>query len=128
VVVASTYTKVGGVYDRGFRHDPNRPLESLAEYCLGCYTNLNLPSRISMLERYVADYGADGFLINSVKSCNSFSAGQLLILRELESRTGKAGAFIEMDLVDPRYFSASNVKTRLESYFRMIDMKRARAN
>ncbi|HLG18498.1 MAG TPA: benzoyl-CoA reductase subunit B [Bdellovibrionota bacterium] len=127
VVVASTYTKVGGVYDRGFRHDPNRPLESLAEYCLGCYTNLNLPSRISMLEKYVKEYDADGFLINSVKSCNSFSAGQLLILRELEARTGKAGAFIETDLVDPRYFSASNVKTRLESYFRMIDMKRARA-
>ena len=34
VVVASSYTKVGGLYDRGFRHDPNRPLESLAEYCL----------------------------------------------------------------------------------------------
>ena len=27
VVVASTYAKVGGVYDFGFRHDPDRPLE-----------------------------------------------------------------------------------------------------
>ncbi len=44
VVVASTYTKVGGVYDNGFRHDPTHPLETLAEYCMGCYTNLNLPS------------------------------------------------------------------------------------
>ena len=43
VVVASTYAKVGGLYDFGFRHDPDHPLESLAEYCLGCYTNLNLP-------------------------------------------------------------------------------------
>src|SRR4030095_1538451 len=25
VAVASTYTKVGGVYDTGFRHDPSRP-------------------------------------------------------------------------------------------------------
>ena len=25
VVVASSYTKVGGLYDRGFRHDPARP-------------------------------------------------------------------------------------------------------
>lgn len=124
VVVASTYTKVGGVYDTGFRHDPKRPLESLAEYCLGCYTNLNLPTRINLLERYINEYRADGFLINSIKSCNSFSAGQLLILRELENRTGKAGGFIESDLVDPRYFSAANIKTRLESYFQMIDMKR----
>jgi benzoyl-CoA reductase subunit B len=123
-VVASTYTKVGGVYDNGFRHDPSRPLESLAEYCMGCYTNLNLPTRVKMLANYVRDYSADGFLINSVKSCNSFSAGQLMILREVEQRTGRPGGFIESDLVDPRYFSASNIKNRLESYFQMIAQKR----
>ncbi len=125
VVVASTYTKVGGVYDDGFRHDPDRPLESLAEYCLGCYTNLNLPARVDKLAGYVKDYEADGLLINSVKSCNSFSAGQLMILREVENRTGVPGGFIESDLVDPRYFSAANIKNRLESYFQMIEQKRA---
>ncbi len=125
VVVASTYTKVGGVYDNGFRHDPSRPLESLADYCMGCYTNLNLPTRVAMLAKYVKEYSADGFLINSVKSCNSFSAGQLMILREVEQRTGRPGGFIESDLVDPRYFSASNIKNRLESYFQMIAQKRA---
>jgi benzoyl-CoA reductase subunit B len=124
VVVASTYTKVGGIYDLGFRHDPDHPLESLAQYCLGCYTNRNLPSRIGLIEKYINEYEADGLLINSIKSCNSFSAGQLLILREIERRTGKPAAFIETDLVDPRYFSPANVKNRLESYFQMIEQKR----
>lgn len=124
VVVASSYTKVGGVYDFGFRHDPDNPLETLADYCLGCYTNLNLPHRADMLAQYVEKYEADGLLINSIKSCNSFSAGQLLLLREVEKRTGKPGAFIETDLVDPRYFSAANVKNRLESYFQMVKQKR----
>ena len=124
VVVASTYAKVGGTYDFGFRHDPDHPLESLAEYCLGCYTNLNFPQRIDMICRYIEEYQADGLLINSIKSCNSFSAGQLLILREVEKRTGKPAAFIESDLVDPRYFSAANIKNRLESYFQMIKQKR----
>ncbi|MDH3215915.1 MAG: benzoyl-CoA reductase subunit B [Candidatus Krumholzibacteria bacterium] len=124
VVVSSSYTKVGGIYDNGFRHDPDRPFQSMAEYCTGCYTNLNLPTRIQYLQQAIDDYHADGFLINSIKSCNSFSAGQLLILRELEKRTGKAGGFIESDLVDPRYFSAANIKNRLESYFQMIDAKR----
>ncbi|MEK6629436.1 MAG: benzoyl-CoA reductase subunit B [Acidobacteriota bacterium] len=125
VSVASTYTKVGGVYDMGFRHDPARPLETMAEYCLGCYTNLSLPARIDLLTRYVSEYHADGFLINSVKSCNSFSAGQLHILREVEARSGRPGGFIESDLVDPRYFSAANIKNRLESYFQMLEQKRA---
>ncbi len=124
VVVASTYSKVGGLYDTGFRHDPDHPLETLADYCLGCYTNLGLPSRVALIENYIREYRADGFLINSVKSCNSFSVGQLLMLRELEGRTGVPGAFIESDLVDPRYFSAANIKNRIESYLQMIDQKR----
>jgi benzoyl-CoA reductase subunit B len=127
VVVASSYTKVGGVYDFGFRHDPAKPLETLAEYCLGVYTNRSLPMRIDMLANYINEYDADGLLINSIKSCNSFSAGQLLIMREVEKRTGKPGAFVESDLVDPRYFSAANIKNRLESYFQMIEQKRASA-
>jgi benzoyl-CoA reductase subunit B len=127
VVVASSYSKVGGVYDFGFRHDPDNPLETLAEYCLGCYTNRSLPMRIEILTNYLEDYQADGLLINSIKSCNSFSAGQLLIMREVEKRTGKPAAFIESDLVDPRYFSAANIKNRLESYFQMIEQKRAGA-
>jgi benzoyl-CoA reductase subunit B len=125
VVVASSYTKVGGVYDFGFRHDPDHPLESLADYCLGCYTNHSLPARTRMMATYMDEYQADGFLVNSIKSCNSFAAGELLMLREIEARTGKPAAFIETDIVDPRYFSPSNIKNRLESYFQMITQKRA---
>jgi benzoyl-CoA reductase subunit B len=127
VVVASSYTKVGGVYDFGFRHDPDHPLESLADYCLGCYTNHSLGARTRMMCRYMDEYQADGFLVNSIKSCNSFAAGELLMLREIEERTGKPAAFIETDIVDPRYFSPANVKNRLESYFQMIAQKRTRA-
>jgi benzoyl-CoA reductase subunit B len=127
VAVASTYTKVGGTYDFGFRHDPKDPLGTMADYCGGCYTNLNLPGRIEMLERYVRDYAADGFLVHSVKSCNSFSAGQLMILREVEKRTGIPGAFLESDLVDPRYFSPANIKNRLESYLQMLEARRGSA-
>ena len=105
--------------------DPDRPLESLAEYCLGCYTNLNLPSRVDMLCRNIEKFNADGLLVNSVKSCNSFSAGQLMMLREVEKRTGRPCGFIESDLVDPRYFSAANIKNRLESYLQMVEQKRS---
>ncbi len=124
VIVSSSYTRVGGLYDLGFRHDPSDPLGTLADYCLGCYTNLGLPSRIDLLEKYIKDYEADGFFINSVKSCNSFSAGQLLILRELEERTGVPGGFVESDLVDPRYFSKSNIDNRVQSYLQMLEAKR----
>ncbi|HKI86572.1 MAG TPA: benzoyl-CoA reductase subunit B, partial [Thermoanaerobaculia bacterium] len=124
VVVSSTYTKVGGLYDTGFRHDPEHPLETMADYCLGCYTNLCLPARTDLLESYLNRYQADGLLINSVKSCNSFSVGQLVMLRELENRTGLPGGFIESDLVDPRYFGKSNIENRIQSYLQMLDARR----
>ncbi len=124
VIVSSTYTRVGGVYDTGFRHDSSDPLGTLADYCLGCYTNLGLPSRVDLIERYIREYEADGFLINSVKSCNSFSAGQLLMLRELEKRTGVPGGFIESDLVDPRYFGKANIHNRVQSYLQMLGARK----
>lgn len=123
-VVASTYTRVGGLYDTGFRHDARDPLGTLADYCLGCYTNLSLPARTKLLESYVKKYKADGFMINSVKSCNSFSAGQLLMLRELEKRTGVPGGFIESDLVDPRYFGKANIENRVQSYLQMLEARK----
>lgn len=124
VIVASSYTKVGGVYDLGFRHDYREPLESLSKYCMGCYTNMNLPQRVNLLADYVNDYHADGFLINSIKSCNSFSAGQLMIMREIEQKTEVPVGFIESDLVDPRYFSYANIKNRLESFFQMLEQRK----
>ncbi|NVO01123.1 MAG: benzoyl-CoA reductase subunit B [Bacteroidetes bacterium] len=124
VIVASSYTKVGGVYDMGFRVNPEKPLESLAEYCMNCYTNLNLEQRVELLSKCITDYKADGFLVNSIKSCNSFSAGQLMIMQQLERQLEIPVGFIESDLVDPRYFSYSNIKNRLESFFQMLDQRK----
>ena len=88
-------------------------------------SGINYDLLVNLYDKAIIE--ADGLLINSIKSCNSFSAGQLLMMREIEKRTGKPAAFVETDLVDPRYFSASNVKNRLESYFQMIDQKRQAA-
>jgi benzoyl-CoA reductase subunit B len=124
VFVGSTYTRVGGVYDYGFRHSPVDPLGSLAEYCMGCYTNRNLTQRTELIEKFIKDCDADGLVINSIKSCNSFSAGQLAIMRDLEERLGIPVGFIETDLVDPRYYSYSNIKNRLDSFFQMLEQRK----
>ena len=48
----------------------------------------------------------------------------IFLKTEVEKRTGRPGGFIESDLVDPRYFSAANIKNRLESYLQMVDARR----
>jgi len=124
VCVGATYTKVGGFYEWGYRHDPKRPLDSMADYCMWCMPNMNLPQRVDLIEDYMRKFDADGFIVASIKSCNSYSAGQLAMLKEVEKRTGITGGFIEYDIVDSRYYSLANIKVRLESYFQMLNEKK----
>lgn len=124
VSVASSYAKVGGIFDRGFRHDPTRPFESQAEYCLNCYTNLNLGLRTDLLRAYAEEYEADGVVIHSVKSCRSFSVGQADLREALMEQTGLPTLFIESDLADPRYFQAAMLQNRIDAFFEGMKHRR----
>lgn len=124
VAVASSYAKVGGIFDRGFRHDPSRPLESQAEYALNCYTNLNLIQRREMIEENVRDYRADGVVIHSVKSCRSFSVGQADLREALRFEREIPTLFIESDLADPRYFQAAQLRNRIDAFFEGLEQRR----
>ena len=124
VSVASTYSKVGGFWDRGFRHDPARPLESIAEYCLSCYTNQSLPMRADLLKSYVEEYDADALVIHSVKSCRSFSVGQADLREEFTRALDIPTLLVESDLVDPRYFQHAQLKNRIDAFFEALEHRR----
>jgi benzoyl-CoA reductase subunit B len=128
VVVASTYTKVGGVYDRASATTRARPARDARRLLHGL---LHQPqpadARRPMLAKYVKEYEADGFLVNSVKSCNSFSAGQLDDpARGREAHRRKARGLHRERPGRPALLLAANIKNRLESYFQMIEQKRGR--
>lgn len=123
--VASSYSKVGGYWDHGFRHDPQRPLESIAEYCLTCYTNLNLQMRTDLLYRYAREYEADAIVIHSVKSCRSFSVGQADMRESFTRDYGMPALLVESDLVDPRYFQYAQLRNRIDAFFESLEHKRA---
>lgn len=124
VCVASSYSKVGGIWDFGYRHDPERPLESLAEYSLECYTNYNLARRVDMLDSYLHDYHADALVIHSVKSCRAFSMGQADMREVFIHERNVPTLFIESDLADPRYFSKAQLKNRIDAFFESLEHQR----
>jgi len=47
-----------------------------------------------------------------------------MMMRTLEERLEVPVGFIESDLVDPRYFSFSNIKNRLDSFFQMLEQRK----
>ncbi|HAL55581.1 MAG TPA: benzoyl-CoA reductase subunit B [Bacteroidetes bacterium] len=122
--VASSYSKVGGYWDHGFRHDPSRPLESIAEYCLTCYTNLSLPMRTDLLRQYAEEYDADAIVIHSVKSCRSFSVGQADMRDQFIRKWDIPTLLIESDLADPRYFQVAQLRNRIDAFFESLEHKR----
>lgn len=124
VAVASTYSKVGGLFDVGVRHDPKRPLESMAEYCMDCYTNWNLGLRRNLMRGYCEEYGADGLVIHSVKSCRSFSVGQADTREVFSNELKIPTLFIESDLADPRYFSSAQLRNRIDAFFEGLEHRR----
>ncbi len=122
--VASTYSKVGGIWDFGLRHDPTRPLESLAEYAVNCYTNWDWTLRRHMIERYVSEYRADSLVIHSVKSCRAFSVGQADVREYFTKARDLPTLFVESDLADPRYFAEAQLRNRIDAFFEALEHRR----
>lgn len=125
VSAVATYPKVGGLFDRGFLHDPSRPLESIAEYSLSAYVNQSWPLRRQIIQDYVREYEVDAVLIHGIKSCRSFTAGQGDLRDFLTHDVGVPTLYLESDHEDPRYFSPAQVKNRVDAFFESLGNRRA---
>jgi benzoyl-CoA reductase subunit B len=121
VFVASSYSTVGGLWDWGFRHDPDDPLTTIAYHMLKWNLAIRpLVRRYEQLARYLAEFKAEGLVIHSVKSCRLFSAGQG-DMREYFAREHKVPTLlVESDLEDPRYFSPAQMRTRIDAFMESL--------
>jgi benzoyl-CoA reductase subunit B len=125
VAVASTYSTVGGLWEFGFKHDPNRPLESIAEHMLEWnVTNRNFLQRYAQIRRYIEEWNADALVIHSVKSCRLFSAGQGDMREYFTKDLNVPTLLIESDIEDPRYFSEAQIKNRIDAFFESLEHKK----
>jgi len=125
VAVASTYSTVGGIWEWGFRHDPRRPLESIAEQMLReNLTNRSIVARYGQIRRYVEEWGADALVIHSIKSCRLFSAGQGDMREYFTRDLGVPTLMVESDLEDPRYYAEAQIRNRIDAFFESLEHKK----
>lgn len=128
VAVASTYSTVGGLWEFGFRHDPQHPLESIAAHMLSYNVcNRTFLQRYEQIERYVDEWNADAVVIHSVKSCRLFSAGQGDMREHFVRDRDVPTLLIESDLEDPRYFSEAQLRNRIDAFFEALEQRRITA-
>lgn len=120
--VASTYSTVGGLWEFGFRHDPDHPFESVARHMIAeNVTNRNFLQRYAQIKRYVEEWNADGLIIHFVKSCRLFSCGQGDMRDYFSKQLKVPTLYIESDLEDPRYFSEAQTKNRIDAFFEALE-------
>jgi len=125
VAVQSTYSTVGGIWEWGFRHDPRRPLESIAEQMLReNLTNRSIVARYEQIRRYVEAWEADALVIHSIKSCRLFSAGQGDMREYFTRELGVPTLMVESDLEDPRYYAEAQMKNRIDAFFEALEHKK----
>ncbi len=128
VAVQSTYSTVGGTWEFGFCHDPERPLESIAEQMIvHNLCNRSMLERYKQIKSYVEDYEADALVIHSIKSCRLFSAGQGDMREYFTKELGIPTLMVESDLEDPRYYAEAQMKNRIDAFFESLSYKRIRA-
>jgi benzoyl-CoA reductase subunit B len=121
-VVASTYSTVGGLWEFGYRHDPEKPFESVALHMLAQnVTNRNFLQRYEQIRRYVEEWNAQGLIIHFVKSCRLFSAGQGDMRDYFTKTLGIPTLYLESDLEDPRYFAEAQTRNRMDAFFEALE-------
>jgi len=120
--VVGTYPKVTGVVDY-FRFNPDRPIETIAEYMIHAYCNWNMLMRADLLKYYVDAYKADGVVIHSIKSCRSFSMGQG-DFKEYFVGMDVPTLMLESDHVDPRYYSDAQMRNRIDAFFESLALRK----
>jgi bcr-type benzoyl-CoA reductase subunit B len=117
-LVADTYTSA---WCGALKYiDENNFLESMAEGYSRIYLNIGIDEMARQVIQMIDKYGADGLVMHSNRSCKPYSFGQLDIQRIVREERGLPSLMIEADMVDERFFSESQIDTRIDAFMEMV--------
>jgi benzoyl-CoA reductase/2-hydroxyglutaryl-CoA dehydratase subunit BcrC/BadD/HgdB len=119
VLVADTYTSAWALTQLDF----TQPLDGLAQAYATIHLNLGLEFKIRKMANLIEQYGAQGFIMHSNRSCKPYSLGQLDLKREVTKLTGKPGLIIEADHTDSRSYAPKQVEKQIHFFLEIIRTK-----
>jgi benzoyl-CoA reductase/2-hydroxyglutaryl-CoA dehydratase subunit BcrC/BadD/HgdB len=124
-LVADTYTSA---WCGSLKYiDENNFLESMAECYSRIYLNIGIDEMAGEVVKMIDKYGAEGLVMHSNRSCKPYSFGQLDIQRIVREERGLPSLMIEADMVDERFFSESQIATRIDAFMEMVKERKNHA-
>lgn len=112
--VCTSYTNAWA--EAGARIDPADPMGSAADAYTHIILNQDLPNRLGILRRLGREYGVDGAVLHSDRSCKPYSIGQVDLKDRLAAELGVRVLLLEADHSDPRAWAAEPGENRLVAF------------
>lgn len=121
-LVADTYTSA---WCGSLKYiDENNFLESMAEGYSRIYLNIGIDEMAGDVIKMIDKYDVDGLVMHSNRSCKPYSFGQLDIQRIVREKRGLPSLMIEADMVDERFFSESQIATRIDAFMEVVQERK----
>ena len=92
------------------------PLAAIARTYTEVFLNQSVRFRADRMAEMIRDFGADGFVMHSNRSCKPYSLGQYDIKRIVSERTGVPGLVVEADHCDIRAYAEESIKARVQAF------------
>ena len=118
-VVTSIYTWAWSKLGVGL----DDPLSDYTEQYLYTF-NLHMDRRIDLYCELAEEYGLDGFLYHSNRSCKYISQDIPLVRAAVTKRTGVPGVILEADHNDPRLYAIETLERQIDSFLDLLDARR----
>lgn len=117
-MVASNYPKLWSLlYTAG-------DLDSVARAYANCSPNVSLNSNVNIVVDLVQNYGIDGILYHSNRSCKLMCMKQFEMQRQVARATGVPSAAFDGDQTDPGVFSQAQFENRVQSLCEMMEARK----
>ncbi len=116
VILTSLY-----VHAWSYDFDPSDPVRTLAENYASVFSNVELEERAEMALDLFQRYSLNGNLMFLNRSCKAVSFAVHELRDIITKKTGVPALVFESDMGDPRFYSESQIRTRIEAYLETLD-------
>lgn len=106
--------------------DTEDPLLGMAQHYLLCPTNHGTRTLDHLTRRDCEDYGVDGIVFHSTRTCRAFTGPQRLLARSAEKNLNIPSIFFEGDVADASFYKEEILESRLVAMLEAIDVRRER--
>lgn len=115
-VVASTYCN-SWVFDH---FDPENPMESMAYAYTQIFINRGENTKLEMMKDIMENFEVDGVVFHDSKTCFNNANSRFGLPKRVEESTGIDTISFDGDLVDLRFFSEGQTRTKLETFIEQL--------